>query len=349
MKSMKKLVALLLSCMLVLGSAAFLTAGAEGAMKESVNIGIATTWETLTPFRTGNAANITYARMVYDYLAYQTADGEILPVAAKSWTVEEDGVTWNIELYDYIEDSAGNKITAADVVWMLTEQKNQALRPEFNKLSSVEQTGDYTFKLVLTENAIGALEGVLTDTPIVSQKAYEESPDGFTNSVVSTSPYQVTDFVSYSSITFEKRDNYWQKAELIDPRMANNIQKEVFKYISESSQMQIALETGEVEAFATFDSSLVPMMQGDDRYIIAYKPMALGAILFFSGDASRPVANDTNLRRAIAYAIDEQGILAGVYSGLGQPMHGPDNDTMYGYQKEWADEPYYPHDVEKAK
>lgn len=177
------------------------TAGSEPAVKTAeasgtadtagateLTIGMSTTWETLTPFRNMTSYGILYARMLYDTLAYRVADGSVIPVVAKEWSVEEDGKTWNIEIYDYVKDSAGNHITASDIVWMIGEQKTRALKPIFNRVKSVEQTGDYTLKVVMNEDIVGSIENVLQHTFVVSKAAFEASGDEFVSEVVSTSP-----------------------------------------------------------------------------------------------------------------------------------------------------------------
>lgn len=64
----------------------------------------------------------------------------------------------------------------------------------------------------MKKDMVGAFEAILTNTFVVSQKAYEESKDQFATEIISTSPYKVTEFVSGSVLSFEKRDDYWQKS-----------------------------------------------------------------------------------------------------------------------------------------
>ncbi len=321
--------------------------GADHGPVEVV-VGTGMTWETATPFRTMRAYTVNYSRMLYDSLAYY-ADGELQPVVAKAWDMEEDGVTYNIEIFDYVEDSAGNHITAEDIVWMIEEQMAQGLKPFFAQIESVEQTGDYTLKVVLKKDVVGVFDYILQHTFVVSKTAYESDPDGFASEVVSTSPYLLTDFASNSSLTLEKRDDYWQKEELIPDCMANNVDKITFKYIGEASQQQIALETGEVDAYVSITQNLIPAFEGNDGFVVAKTPGAVVTKLAFSGDDSRAIAKDENLRKAIAYAIDEEGIIAGVYGGYGEAAHeGIPNNTP-GYLAKWDEEEYYPYDVDKAK
>ncbi len=315
----------------------------------SITIGTSDAWDTLTPFRTTQSQYSPMVRLIYDRLAYQTADNRFIPQVAKSWEVEDDGVTWNVEIFDYVEDSEGNHITASDIVWMLQESMTQGLKPCFNKIASVEQTGDYSFKVVMKQDIVNSFELVLVSTYVVSQKAYEASANGFAATTVSTSPYLITEFVSGSKITFKKRDNYWQKEELLDPSQANHLDTITYKVIKEASQQQIALETGTVDAFDTISASIVPAFEGNDSYEIVQLPSSNGIQLFFSGDEGRIISNNKELRSAITYAIDAAGIIAGVYNGYAKPMHDAAVESVVGYLTKWDDEDYFPYDIEKAK
>lgn len=312
-------------------------------------IGTSTAWETLTPVRNMGSYSILYSRLLYDTLGFRLGDGSITPVVAKEWSAQEDGLTWEIEIFDYVEDSAGNHITADDIVWMIELLSEKALKPIFNRVDTVQKTGDYTLTVKFTSDIAGTIEEILAHTFVVSRAAFEASKDEFATEVVSTSPYKVAEFVSGSSLTLEKRDDYWRKPEQIHPTMANNLEKVTFRYISEASQQQIALETGEVDVFASIDGSLLPSFEGNNQYVIAPDEYMVGNQLFFSGHESRPVANDVNLRMAIAYAIDEQGIIDGVYDGLAGLTYDIAPDTVMGYQETWKQENYFRYDPEKAK
>ena len=104
-----------------------------------------------------------------------------------------------------------------------------------------------------------------------------------------------------------------------------------------------------MDVFASIDSSLVPAFEGNNQFVAASAPYNVGNELFFSGHESSPLANDVNLRMAIAYAIDEQAIIDGVYDGLAELMYDAGPSTLMGYQPAWEQEEYFRFDVEKAK
>ena len=316
---------------------------------DTLGVGSTTLWETLTPFRNISAQFSTFVRHMYDRLAFRTADGQFIPQAAKSWKVTDDGLTYSIELYDYITDSAGNHITASDVVWILEENMSRGTKPCFNKIDHVEQTGDYTFNIVMKQDMVHMLEMILYSTYIFSKQAFEASPDEFATTLVSTSPYQVTDYVAGSHITFTRRDNYWQKEDQIDPRLANNVKVVTYRYITEASQQQIALESGTIDVMETMAATSVQNFEGNNAYGIMKGPSSNGIQIYFSGADSSVLANDVDLRKAICYALDINGIIKAAYSGNAEPMHDVVPRTNVGYLPKWDNEEYFGYNVDLAK
>lgn len=59
--------------------------------------------------------------------------------------------------------------------------------------------------------------------------------------------------------------------------------------------------------------------------------------------------DDDNLRLALAYAIDKDGINVGVFNGNGTAVKDFANATYPDYNSEWDSEDYYDYDVDKAK
>ncbi len=314
-----------------------------------LDIGTSIKWDSLTPFRSQVANNAPWAAEVYETLARLTYDKEYVPVVAKSWEGEDDGVTFNIEIYDYVYDAAGNHITAEDIVWMIESNMEAALKPSFGKVESVEQTGEYTLKVVMKQDMVGAFEQILTGGYVISKASYEADKDGFATGIVSTAPYTITEFTPGATMTLERREDYWQKPELIHPSCSANVQTIKYHTITEASQSGIALETGTLDGFITLDHNTVAQFEGNDKFTYVATPFINGSQMFFSGHDSRSIANDVNLRQAICYAIDAQGLLNAVYAGYGQTMKDPIADTSVGWLEKWRSEDYYEYDPVKAE
>ncbi len=314
-----------------------------------VNIGYGTVIDSLTPFRANVANDSPYFVQLYETLGVLDGNREMQPYAAKSWETSDGGFTYTIEIWDTISDSAGNKITAADIVWFIEESKARALKPIFAKVDSVTQTGDYTLELKLTDNKFGTIDTILMDVFVVSRAAFEASGDEFGSSAVSTSPYVCTEFTASASITFERRDDYWQDIENL-PECVRPLQKKVnYKLITEASQLGIALETGEIDMAINIATETGAQFVNNDNFVVDLSDGRSGWQVFFSGADTSPVASDVKLRQAICYGIDAQGLVAGLCSGYATQMWDVASPFTVGFNENWKNENYYEYDLEKAK
>ena len=74
----------------------------------------------------------------------------------------------------------------------------------------MEAISDYVTRFTFTALASGDLDALLMECPIVTQAAYEASPDQMATDPVTTSAYKVVEYVSGSKIVYENTGNYWQ-------------------------------------------------------------------------------------------------------------------------------------------
>lgn len=324
-------------------------AGLHNLSDGVLDIGTTVKWDSLTPFRSTVGNNAPWAYQIYETLATLSYDKEYQPLVAKSWSVQDDGVTYDLEIYDCVTDSAGNNITADDIVWMLEACVDAGLKTCYDKIDTVTKTGDYTLQVKLKQDVVGAFETILTSTYVVSKAAYEADGNDFATQIVSTAPYKVTEFTAGSTMTIEKRDDYWQNNADVEYPNPANVDKITYHVITEASQAGIALETGELDGFMSLDPNTATQFVGNADFTMIDTPYINGYQMFFSGDPSRTITDDVNLRQAICYAIDVDGLITGVFAGYGSKMHDSAANTAMGYLEKWETEDYYNYDPEKAK
>lgn len=324
-------------------------AASEGKKDGILDVGYTSTPDSLTPFRPEPNRDAPYMNLLCESLAVLTSEKELAPWIAKTWSTNDNGFTYDIEIHQGIKDSAGNDITAADIVWYIQTAHEKALKPVFAKVESVKQTGDYTLQLKLTSNVVGSFDKIMTDTYAISQKAFEESTDEFGSSLISTSPYKVTEFTANSVLAFELREDYWQDINNLPECVRPQVDKITYHSIPEASQMGIALETGTIDMALRVDSSTGAQFVGNDAYTVELTEGHQGWQVFFSGAETSPLAENVKLRQAICYAIDAQGLVTGLCAGYGTPMYDAHSPIMIGYNEKWNSEDYYSYDVEKAK
>ena len=223
---MKKLLSLILALIMLLSVASF----ASAEQGEKVTVGLAGDPGNIGPFQGMGLGRIGILFTTYEMLMAKDANGKFGPVLMKEMTTV-DALTYDVEIWDYIYDQAGNHLTANDIKFCYETAQATGNLPKLASIASVEVLSDYVCRFTFSSLAAGDLESLMMECPIVTQAAFEASADQMATDPVSTSPYKVVDFKAGSSITYEYTGNYWQKDELTAYTSQHNVNQIVFKII----------------------------------------------------------------------------------------------------------------------
>ncbi len=349
---MKKFLSILMAvCMFLVGMG--ISASAESVQVPEVVVGIAYDVATLAPWDSASAGRLNLMQTIYEYMAYydSTQDCGMNGILMESYE-KIDIYTSRVKIFDNIYDSAGNHMTADDVVFSFTTWRDNGKSVKCKLLDSVSKVDEYTVDIKLNADTVGDVENMLCGlVPIVTQAAYESSDDGMYAHVVSTSPYIVTEFVAGDHITVTKNDNYWQTNEAERaPVSTANADKIVFKIITETAQTAINLETDVIDVMCVMPSSEVSRFEDNDAYTIeSFGGSNFGWISYNLDPEQGMFYNNLELRQAIAYAIDTSVIATGALSGRGQIPHAFANPECVDYNTAWDEQDYYDYDITKAK
>lgn len=325
--------------------------------KTVIRVGIEADPGTMDPYTTGssNGKNATIKSTVYQTLGMiQGVGGELAPEIAKSWD-RVDSTTYDIEIFDYVHDSAGNPITADDVVFSYETCMASGSMSNSKYIESIEKTGEYSVRLKLNKAAVTLFERIMQSVYIVSQKAYEESPDNMSTMPVMTGPYKVVEWISGSSLVLEKNENYWQKPELAakDINQVANVDRIEYFVIKEASQMAIALETGTIDMVYNLDATEAQrFMEGGESaegFNVFTNVNNLTQTMFLNVSEHSKFYDNLALRQAVLYAFDSEAIVDGASNGYGVVCKTFGSDLLPDFEESWHNEEYYEYDPEKAK
>ncbi len=297
----------------------------------------------------------------YETLLSLEADGSYGYMLAKSYKKLPEKstpthVVYEIELYDYIKDSQGNPITADDVVFSYEECLNNGSGNQHTALTgnmdSIEKTGDYTVELACNKEAAGAVERMMSRVHVVSKKAYEASGDCMRTQPVGTGAYVVDNWVTGSSLSLVKNENYWQKEELRGDFQRQNTDRIEYYFVTESAQMAIGLETGTYDVVTTLNyTNASRFMEGGasaEGFDVTQLRDSIIQQMWVNRSEDSPL-HDVRIAQAVLYAIDVDALIQVVLEGHGEPEYCYGSDISIGYQDKWATEDYYGYDPEKAR
>ncbi|MCD8397262.1 MAG: ABC transporter substrate-binding protein [Lachnospiraceae bacterium] len=330
---------------------------AEETLADSLTVGLQVDPETFGPWTMAQAARqqIMYFT-IFEPLAMLTVDGEREMVLAKSVEAEGD-MCYRIELYDYIYDSIGNHITASDVIFSFDQAIAQgALSWATKYLDHFDQEDDYTLLMYVQDESAVALDMLLKTVFIVSEESYNASSDGFVTNPIGTGPYQLDSYTAGSEAQISLRGEYWQTDESLISTSATtgSIQNVTFKVITDTTQLALALEMGDVDAVPVgITTTDLGNFLNDDRtpkegYNVETLLNPLLYFMAFNCGENSPCA-DVNVRQAISYAIDMDAIVTNVF-GTDAVTATTNSSPYYADYDEALDEaPAYGYDADKAK
>ena len=320
--------------------------------KTVIRVGMNADPASFGPFESGgNGKNYVY-RIIYEPLAeYQGVGGEVKGVIAKEWE-KIDPVTYQVTIWDNIYDTAGNHMTADDVVFTYTSMKDTGNFTDLRYMDSISKVDDYTVEFKLNQETIGLFEKILQASRCVTQAAYEASSDEMATTPVGTTAYEMVDYVSGSQYTFEKAESYWQSEENFSMYQPANVDRVEYYYIPENSQLAIALESGTVDMVCgisyTEAQRFMEGGQNAEGFTVFEDLQNLSQVLFFQCSENSP-CNNEKLRQAIMYAIDLQGLIDGAAHGQATACATFGGNMFSDYDPEWETSPKYTYDIEKAK
>jgi peptide/nickel transport system substrate-binding protein len=274
---------------------------------------------------------------VYETLVTQAQDGSIQPGLAKSWTVSDDGKTYDFTLRSGVTFSDGTPFTADDAAFSINYVKTKwtvGVAKAMDAVTSATAVSPTELKVVLSQpNALWLFKMTTRIGAMMSPKHV----DSLATEAIGTGPFTVGAWVHGVSITLNRNDAYWGPKAL-----EKSI---VFTYFSDPTAMNNALLTGDIQVITTVQTPQALAQFGDTSKYTVINGTTNGKVMMTLNDA-RPPLNDVRVRQAINYALDKQAIVKAAWAGYGTPIgaHEVPTDPWY---VDLANR--YPHDVAKAK
>ena len=270
---------------------------------------------------------------------------EILPSLATEWTISDDGMEYTFTIRDDVyfqpgQYQDGRKMTAEDVAYSLNRSATESAMNRLDMLDYAEAVDETHVKAVLKAPSAVFLTALTNSGNAVVPKEEEEGwGDEFGNHLVGTGPYAMESFELDQQAVLVKNDKYF----LGEP----NLDKVIFKVITDQNQEANALRTGEVDIALQLTGETVKIVAEDETVNLLKKPGIQINYAYFNM-VNGPTA-DPKVREALIKAVDYDELAAGVYQyGEGEGACLPLPKASWGYDASVeADVPEY--DPEGAK
>lgn len=320
--------------------------GGDGEGSTAVTIGYVGGHYACYP-SSANSDDFIQQGMVYDKL-FEVDDitGEYTSRVLESyeWT---DDKTLVMTLKDGITFSDGNPMTMEDVLFSI-----------HNYIDQGESTDKYQYFQYIDFDATTISEDGMTLTLVyqfpygpaertlnmsIMEKEFTEAHDNadqiWYTGPVGSGPYEITDCVQDSYVTFTLRDDYWNSDYTYD---ATEI---TLRFYSDETAMYMDYQAGNLDAVYGIGTTVASQIEnaGGSQGTVQY--ISNNDVSFVILNEENQYLSDPAVREAIAYALDMDYISEVAYGVLGTPAKSHYASTFDCYTEHEG----YTTDVEKAK
>ncbi|RDI68806.1 ABC transporter substrate-binding protein [Nocardia pseudobrasiliensis] len=279
--------------------------------------------------------------LVYETLLRYPHD-RLEPAAslAKSWQLAADGLSLELELRDDVAFHSGRPFAAADVEFSLRTYADPKWSGQLKSTAAAitEFTAPTPHRLVLRfAHPLGNIFDLLDTVPILDRESAEQLPTGA--KYVGTGPFRLVERDPNTRIVFERNEHY----RIPERPYLDRVEVLV---IPDSQALLNSLRSGRV----ALANGLNYRDTENLSRTAAFKTINLdGAELqmYVGANVSNPALADVRLRRAVAYALDRERVVAEVFRGVGYPLNLPWPRSSPAFDQ--ARNTRYARDVAKAR
>jgi peptide/nickel transport system substrate-binding protein len=285
---------------------------------------------TMDPHLSGSKIDRQVYHNIYEPLVTLDTRLGIKPGLAESWT-QPDPKTLVFKLRRGVKFHDGTDFNAEAAKFnferMKTEPKS-VRKGEVANIDTVEVVDAHTLRVNL-KKPDAALLATLTDRAgmMVSPKVVQErgAELGRNAKGAGTGPFEFVEWVKDSHLVIKRHDGYWNKqgGPYLDRVRYRPIPDDVVKLQS--------LQAGEIDVMDYVQPRDVAAVKADKNLVVVDVPSL--ADFAYQLNVTRPPFNNKALRQAVAYALDLEQIVKGVWLNVGVAANGPIPPTSWAYDR----------------
>ncbi|MGB3328146.1 MAG: ABC transporter substrate-binding protein, partial [Thermomicrobiales bacterium] len=331
--------------------------------------------DSLDPAHTTAGIAFQVFNNIYDTLIAYDKDLGYEGILAESWDISDDGLEYTFHLRSGIAFHDGTEFNADAVKFtfdrLIDPKTNAPAGGWIDALKETRVDDPQTVTMVLKTPFSPLLGNLcLSYFGITSPTAVQKFGDSdYGRNPVGTGPWKFKEWVAGEQIVLEANDAYQNHHSLVTNTGRPYADELIFRNITEDATQIAAFETGEV-TIIPLPPREVERFQSDDQYQVVI-PERSTNIWFIEwsidppADAATPVAggtpvagskpsfkapffDDIRVRQAVAYAINPDEIISGVFQGLATRNYGPIPTGHFSYNPDIEQYGFH-FDQEKAK
>ena len=302
--------------------------GAPAQAETVLRVNMHSDLKIVDPIWTTAYMSRNYGYMVYDTLFAMDTKGEVKPQMVDTYTVSDDGKTYDFTLRDGLKFHDGAAVNSADVIasikrWGAKDAMGQKM---MSFVDGMKETGDNTFQFTLNEPTgliVQALGKPSSNVPfIMPARIAATPPSEQITEYIGSGPFVfLTDeWKPGDKAEFAKFEDYLPRSEPGDGLSGGknvHVDKVVWKVIRDQQTKMNALSKGEIDVIESPSHDLLPLMEQDENIqLVDLNPF--GNQYTFRFNQLHPPFDDPKVRQALLYAFDQEEFL---YAAIGDEKY----------------------------
>jgi peptide/nickel transport system substrate-binding protein len=245
--------------------------------------------------------------------------GNILPKLATSWEIAPDKSSITFKLRQGVKFHDGSDFNAKVAKWNLDLYITRGTGSPAD-WKSIDVVDDYTLRINLKSFKNTQLSNMTY--PMISQAAVEKNGiDWASTHSVGTGPFQFKSFVANTSLEYTRFDGYWGDKALVDGIK--------YIFIVDTTTAGMAFKAGDALVWESADAQTASDML-QQGYKEETRRGPLMNLIPDSANLDSPFSN-TDVRKAVEYAIDKNAIAKALGFGTWEAVNQPDVPEQFGY------------------
>src|SRR5712691_1254992 len=284
----------------------------------------------MDPHLSGSKIDRQIYHNIYEPLVTLDVKLGIKPGLAESWQ-QPDPKTLVFKLRRGVKFHDGTDFNAEATRFnfnrMKTEPKS-VRKGEVANIDSVDVVDAYTIKVNL-KKPDAALLATLTDRAgmMISPKVIQERGAELERNAkgAGTGPFEFVEWVKDDHLLIKRHEAYWNK------HSGPYLDRIRYRPIPDDTVKLQSLQAGEIDVIDYVQPRDVARVRADKNVAVVDVPSL--AAFSYQLNHTRPPFNTKALRQAVAYGVDLEQIVKGVWLNVGVPANGPIPPTSWAYDR----------------
>lgn len=270
--------------------------------------------DNLDPALTYSVLDWSILHSVYDSLLDFGEDGELVPLAAESFTTD-DAMTFHVTLRAGMMFHDGTPVTASAITRAVNhlQAAESQISDLFRGITEVREIDELTAEIITDEPSAWLPSQIAVWLVLFPETA---TPESLATSPVGSGPYEFEAYDAGTSITMTRNESYLRDS----PKGMPLAERVVYRFVPESSTRVADLSTGTADLVSSIPNDQLAEVEAAGNIALTI-PILGTAFVRVATDI--PPFDDPRVRRALNHAVDVDSIV--------QVLVGPDAGRLASF------------------